>query len=159
MNNKSQIKMFESVAVLIIFFFLIAFGLSFYMVIAKSSSQKAHERFLQLKAIQTVQKLSTLPELGCVLVGVEAESCFDEIKIEKFNELLKTDAAKEWYFNVFGFSEVEIKQIFPSEQTISLYSNGKEDSGYSFSQVPVLLYNPLTNTFSFGVIEIKMYEI
>ena len=150
--------MFESVAVLIIFFFLIAFGLSFYMVIAKSSAQKAHERFLQLKAIQTVQKLSTLPELGCVLVGVESESCFDEIKIEKFNELLKTETAKEWYFNVFGFSEVEIKQIFPFEQTTILYANRLNDAGYSFSQIPLLLYNPVTNSFSFGVVGIKMYE-
>lgn len=157
-ERKAQIKMFESIAVLIIFFFLIVFGLSFYMVVAKSSAKKAHERFLQLKAIQTVQKLATLPELECVLIGVQIENCFDRLKIEKFAEMLMRDDAREWYFDTFGFSEIEVKEIYPKEKTISLYSNRLAERGYSFSQIPVLIYEPVGNSFSFGALEIKLYE-
>lgn len=158
--TKAQVKMFETIAVLVIFFFLIAFGLTFYMMISKSSAKKAHERFLQLQAIQTVQRLSTLPELECAVIGVQIENCFDKIKINKFSELLQTEKAKEWYYKIFGFSEITITQIFPETTTpsITLYSNKLEDKGYSFSQVPVLLYEPMQNTFSFGVVETKLYE-
>lgn len=150
--------MFETIAVLIIFFFIIVFGLSFYFVLSKSSAKKSHEKFLQLKAIQTVQRLSSLPELECVLVGVQKENCFDKLKIDAFSELLRSDKAKEWYFKIFGFSDIEIKQIFLEEKTIQLYSNKLEDVGYSFSQIPVLIFDPLLNSYSFAMMELKLYE-
>ncbi len=150
--------MFESIAVLVIFFFIIVFGLSFYMVISNASAKKSHERFLQLKAVQTVQSLSALPELECAGMGISIENCFDQIKIDKFSELLNTNKAKEWYFKIFGFSEINIRQIFQEGPDTMLYSNPLKDRGYSFSQIPVLIYNPIFDSFSFGMAEMKIYQ-
>ena len=45
-NRKAQIKMFETIAVLVIFFFLIVIGVSFYFVMQSSSYNRQVERKL-----------------------------------------------------------------------------------------------------------------
>jgi len=87
MKKKSQIKMFETIAVLIVFFFLIGFGMTFYFMIAKSGAKKEAERAQSLKVIQVLQKISHLPELDCIRVGVETENCFDLIKLRLYIRL------------------------------------------------------------------------
>ena len=156
---RAQIKMFETIAVMVVFFFLIAFGLTFYFVIAKASAQKDHQRTLQLQTIQTAQKISTIPEFDCVKVGVQIENCFDEIKVAKFSERIRADPEmKEAYFDIFGFVDVKLNKIFPNERQYDIYSKTRPDAGYDITMLPVLVYEPVQDSFGFGVLEVKFYE-
>lgn len=62
-QRKAQLKMFETIAVLVVFFFLIVFGVSFYFVMQRSSYNKQVERNMQITAIDIAQKISDIPEL------------------------------------------------------------------------------------------------
>ena len=157
--RKGQIKMFETIAVMIVFFFLLAFGLSFYFVIAKAGAQKEHDRTMQLQAIQSVQRISNLPEFDCVKVGVQIENCFDEFKVAMFSQRITDRKMRDYYFEVFGFVTVELKKLFPLPQlNFTIYDNPRPNSGFDLTMLPVLVYSPVTDEFSFGVLEVKFYE-
>ena len=152
--------MFETIAVMIVFFFLIAFGLSFYFVISKASAQREHDRVMQLQAIQTAQRISNLPEFDCVKVGVQIDNCFDAFKVEQFSSLIAQDAnMRDAYFDIFGFVDVKLRSVFPGEeQEYLIYSNPRPDVGYDLTQLPVLIYSPVQDRFAFGILEVFFYE-
>jgi hypothetical protein len=162
MSRKAQIKMFETIAVLVVFFFLLVFGASFYFVLQKSSVQRAVIRTIQLQSIQTTQKVSYLPELDCTQVGIQVENCFDEIKLEKFADMLNdVDTGEKTrldYFNVFGYSTIVVRSIFPKAKNYTLYEKPLEDYSTMFkNNVPLTIYDPIENRYSFGVLEVTFY--
>lgn len=150
--------MFETIAVLMVFFFLLAFGLSFYFVIAKAGAQREHSRTMQLQAIQTAQRLSTLPEFDCVKIGVQIENCFDIFKVEQFADAITNPDMRDAYFDIFGFVDVELKQLFPTNRSFPIYKNPRPDAGFDLTMLPMLVYSPIDDAFSFGVLEVKFYE-
>ncbi len=161
-SRKAQIKMFETIAVLVVFFFLLVFGASFYFVLQKSSVQKEVERTIQLRSIQTTQKVSYLPELDCTQVGIQVENCFDAIKLEKFAGMLNDATTGEQtqldYFDVFGYSTIVIRSIFPQQKEYLLYDKAIDDYLTMFkNNVPLTIYNPIRNSYSFGVLEVTFY--
>jgi len=151
--------MFETIAVMIVFFFLLAFGLSFYFIIAKAGAQRDHERTMQLQAIQAAQRISTLPEFDCVKVGVQIENCFDVMKVAEFsNKMAADERMKDYYFELFGFTAITLRIIHPEDDPIPVYSNPRRNAGYDLTLLPVLVLYPDTDMFSFGVLEVKFYE-
>jgi len=151
--------MFETIAVMIVFFFLLAFGLSFYFIIAKAGAQRDHDRTMQLQAIQSAQRISTLPEFDCIKVGVQIENCFDVMKVVEFSDKMAEDVQmKDYYFDLFGFTDITLRIIHPEDNPIPVYSNPRRNAGYDLTLLPVLVLYPDTDTFSFGVLEVKFYE-
>jgi hypothetical protein len=162
-SRKAQIKMFETIAVLVVFFFILVFGVTFYFVLQRSSLNRQMERNAQLVSVQISQKISDLPELDCVLAGIQIDNCVDKVKLEKLNQALEDDAVKLYYFNVLGYSEVAIKTVYTAfnlEDEYMIYER-TPDSFYSAykNQIPVLLYDPVENKFAFSALEVTTYVI
>lgn len=156
--KKAQIKMFETIAVLVIFFFLMVFGVSFYFVLQRSSYNRQVERNAQLISIQLSQKISDIPELDCALAGIQIDNCIDKIKLEKLNEELKQDEAKITYFDILGYSKIYVRTIYPEFIKYDMYE--REPDSYSISyrnQIPVLLYDAIKKEFAFAVLEVTTY--
>ena len=161
--RKAQMKMFENIAVMIIFFFLLVFGVSFYFTLQKASIQREIERINQLAAVQQALRLTFLPELDCSFAGVQKENCFDRLKVESFaGEKPETNIA---YFNIFGYSNVTLKTIYPPASepdkiVKKIYSRTVAGS-YTKTQIPVLVCeegcDPLNLTYSFGILEVDSY--
>ena len=158
-TRKGQIQMFETIAVLIIFFFLIAFGLSFYFLISKAQAGKDYERELQLQTIVLSQKISTIPELDCIRVGEQVERCFDKAKIANFTWLLNNNATlREQYYTVFRNTNVTIEEIYPNRHTYQLYNNKLANATSVIpSVIPVLIQDSAKNTYSFGILKVRIY--
>ena len=152
--------MFETIGVLIIFFFLIVVGLSFYFVIAKKGAVSAYEKAAQLKGIEIIRKAVTLPELDCARVGVQVENCFDQLKLKHFSKLIQTDPQVfSQYSPFFGTTEIAVQEIFPQvKEPISLFSNPLEDSGFDRAVIPILLFDPINDRFNFAILEVKYYQ-
>jgi len=150
--------MFETIAVLIVFFFLIGFGMTFYFIIAKSGAKKEAQRAQDLKVIQVIEKIAHLPELDCIRVGVETENCFDVVKLRALTTLLKDPSKMDQYYDVFGNVDVVVKILFPENETMVIYSNPLEDTGYELSIYPVMVFDPVKDAFSFAVTEVYFYE-
>jgi len=105
------------------------------------------------------QRALFLPELDCSFVGIQKGNCFDIMKLKHFSNLLESEQLKIDYFDVFGFSKIQIKKVYPSESNwFTLYSNVPEEiSSKLVSQSTVLLYDAATNSYDFGVVEVSYY--
>ena len=156
--KKSQIKMFETIAVLVVFFFLIVASATVYLQIQKGSQKKYLQKTSQQESLELLQKALSLPELDCSFSSVQKENCFDIYKIDSFSQLLTQEHNIIDYFPVFGYSEIKITTIYPEKAERILYLNKPEEySSKLVSQSPILLYNATTNTYSFAVAEVNSY--
>lgn len=160
-NKKSQIKMFETIAVLLIFFVLVGFGLIFYGRIQAGSFQATQEENFELKAIQTAQLVSFLPELQCSSDGIITDDCFDILKVEALREFINQtpNIRNEYYYDLFGFSSISIEQIYPPGVSWLIYEKTTERTKAKSSiMIPVSLYNASSREYNFGVLNIDVYE-
>ena len=150
--------MFETIAVLVVFFFLLVFGVSFYFVLQRSSYNKQVDRNAQLVSVQLSQKVSDIPELDCALAGIQIQNCIDLIKLEKFNEKLQTDEGQLAYFDVLGYSKIYARTIYPEFKKYDLYEKEPENFMISYrNHIPLLLYDSIKNKFDFAVLEVTTY--
>jgi len=164
-NKKAQIKMFETIAVLLIFMVLLGFGFIFYSKISGDSVGETSEEQFELKAIQAAQLVSFLPELQCTSptsTNIVVDDCFDILKVESLTEILKDPANQriksEYYFDSFGNSRIYIEQVYPTVSTWTVYD--KKDTGSKFKSsimIPVSLYDATKNTYSFGLLNVEVY--
>lgn len=152
--------MFETIAVLIIFFVLIGFGLVFYSRIQGQGFQEKQEENFELKAIQTAQLVSFLPEIQCSSDGIIINDCFDLLKVKALSEIIGNDQKlrTEYYFDTFGYSDISIKQIYPPGSIWTIYENPLD--GYktkSSVKIPISLYDAKKREYGFGVLNIDVY--
>lgn len=183
--KRAQIKMGESVGILVIFFLLLVFGFSFFGKVSQSSLAKSEQEAFELKSVNVAQMFLFLPELQCT----EQESVdVDCIDIYKMNELLKLTSTKPdgtgafpgydektrlYYFNLFGSAKVTLVQVYPdpgldpfiTNNGFTLYTDGSRPfygnlaTKYTkklATNIPVSIYNPLRNTYAFGYLKVEV---
>lgn len=156
--NKAQVKMFETVAILIVFFFLLIFGVSFYTLMQKSGIEKEAEKNIQLKSITIAQKTAYLPELDCAIVGIQIDNCFDVHKVLAFKEVLNDQSNMFAYFPVLEYSKIHIESIYPNDKiNITIYDQTGNRTRKIPTFYPVVLYNATSNAFNFAVLEVSVY--
>ena len=165
--RKGQIKLFESVAVLVVFAFLVVFGVNFYFTIAKTSLQREIARADQLQVFGLAQKVAFLPELDCAILGYQEEACIDVSKLSAFAEVTARDT--DLYFPVFGWSNITLQQVYPfdPDPNVPLYTLPPRIVMYddtppkyktaSKVQIPILLLNTSSDEYAFGVIEVTHF--
>jgi len=156
---KAQIKMFETIGVLIVFFFLLITGSVFYFRAQSSALEK--ERFLagEKYAFQIVLKSLYMPELDCSFLVTQKDNCIDKIKLELLSKLMEeNEDVKNDYFSEFGFATITVNEVWPTPSYWLLYEN-KPDEEYDelATQSPILLYDPWQDTYTFGVMEVRVY--
>ena len=162
-TKKAQIKMFETIAVLLIFFILIAFGLIFYSKVQRDSIQGTGKEYFNLKAIQTAQLVSFLPELQCTSptsANIIGDDCFDVFKIIALKDIIEDNSKLKdgYYFDLFGFSKITVEQIYPLGKKWVIYDKSSGKSSKSSLQIPVLIYNASSRENYFGVLNIDVYK-
>lgn len=161
--KKAQIRLFESMAVLVVFLLLLGIGSVFYFKLQRASIEREIIKSENLRSMQLYQRALYLPELDCSFVSVQRNNCFDILKIKFFSEALNAEELRIGYFDVFGFSKVRVKQVYPSESDwFVLYSNVPDDySSKISSHSSVLLFNATSGSYGsygFGVVEVDYYE-
>ena len=159
--KKSQIKMGETIAILVIFFFLLIFGYSFYAGVQQFSFKKQIERNLDLRAIQVALKASFLPELQCSIKNNPVDNCFDVEKIDAIIQMINTNnQIRSHYLGLFGASKLTIDEISPGTKNYLLFDASIDDASNIIStKIPVSLYHPIGGDYSFAVLTVEAYEI
>ena len=159
-SKKSQIKMFESIAVLMIFVFIIAIGLKFYVNSQFAYLKDAERKFTDLDSVKVSVILSNLPELSCSMQGVSKYACIDLFKVKSWNYLLKQGDKDffNYYSPLVGYSEIYVERIYPKTgDDVWVIYNASRDSGFDYARVPVILHNPLSKKNELGILHIKTY--
>lgn len=159
MNKKSQLKMFETIGVLIVFFILLAIGMSVYFFLQKASYSKDLEHTRQLEALGLVQKMLYLPELDCNFLQTTQDNCIEKLKLESLRNLMQRDAtAKRDYYPTFGMSAIKIVPVYPAGNETNLYQNVPQKYKRSFkTHTPIILKDSVKETNTFAYIEITSY--
>ncbi len=164
--------MFETIAVLIVFFFLLATGSIFYFAAQQSALQKERVKASEQYAFQIVLKSLYMPELDCSFLVTQKDNCVDKIKLTKLSTLiLENEQAQTDYFNEFGYATITVTEAFPGIGNWTLYDNiptelkkidgvEKEVPSYTarlVTQSPILLYDAWQDNYAFGIIEVAVY--
>lgn len=174
-KNKGQIKMFETLAILVIFFFLVAFGFIFYANVSKTMVKRETVQREELGSIEVAEKLTKLPELGCSsFVAEEIGSCVDLFKVKQMQNMLNTDSlsnqTKDYYYGLFGYAKIEVDPIYPDNDTIVIYDRPKPDyTSITAYQIPVVILDETSRNSrcgpefsnakcSFGMIKLGVYS-
>jgi hypothetical protein len=159
--KKAQIEMGESIAIIFIFLILIAFGLIFYMNITKGTQAVKKEETAQLQTIETIQKISFLPELQCSGNSIIKQNCMDIFKLEAAETIIQENQIH--YFDLFGNSIISINEIYPISRNWTLYNNSLEElllqnrAELKTTYKPILLYDPIDKLYHFGMLTIGIY--
>ena len=156
--KRAQIKMFETIGVLVIFFFLLVAGTAFWFNVQKSNLEKQLKYMEDLRSLQLVQRAMFMPELDCSFVSVQKQNCFDKIKVNEFSNVLATEQGLEDYFSFFGDGVIRVREVYPTTDfDVVLYNNTIKWQTKLATQSPILLYDPIDNKYAFGVLEVIMY--
>ena len=157
MYKRSQIHMMETIAVLAIFFILVALGLIFYSDVVTRNVAIEKGGYDQLNAIRIVQIASFLPELQCSQENIIFENCINILNLESMPEVINENQI--YYFDKFSFSRIIVNEIYPDKEEWVLYNKPLEEySKKSVTNIPMLLFDPIENRNSFGVMNIEVFS-
>ncbi len=158
--KKSQIKMGEMIAVLLVFVIIVILGFSFYVKFTSRSFASKQKEFKSLQGIDIVKKISDLPELHCSVLGTVDSSCIDYYKAKFFFKTTRAKNYKPLYYDYFRDSEVRMNIIFPDskKESILIYSNPTNSTTTNTFLVPSTVYNPVKDEYYFGLIEVKIFQ-
>jgi len=180
-SKKAQIQQMESTAVLFVLFFLIIIGLVFYNNVTNNKVDAMENRFSDLAAKQTIQKISSAPELSCTSNGITTLECFDIKKLIAFKNLINSN--KDYYRHEYGNVKISLSLVYhPSsdkgvvpfctmqtgvcedELDFELFDFSKNISSGNYNArtfiYPVLLgdYRMVPERYYFGKIKISYYS-
>lgn len=135
--KKGQMQSTETIAVLFIFFILILFAIIFYYNYQKVAIKEKQEELLGARAVDTTVKALFLPELICSKGDTEPEdNCIDVLKMKYVNNTRSDDPVnkpgffiqnKDYYFQIFSYARITVKQLYPAEEEWVLYDVPKPD--------------------------------
>ncbi|MBD3319090.1 hypothetical protein GF342_04235 [Candidatus Woesearchaeota archaeon] len=149
--------MFETLGVLFVFIILLGISLALYSFVQQGNVEDALSQQAAKKATVLATKATNVPELDCSRIGFTRTKCVDLLKLQSINYVLNSSrAAREYYFDVFQTARIVIYQLWPqSNMSVTLYDN-LDTRATDVLYEPLLLYNPLTETNTFGMMEIRV---
>ena len=157
-SRKAQLEMGESIIVLIIFLFLVVFGVVLYAKVQKFTGDKqAVEQQSEIN-IQIEQKIRYLAEIQCTINGVVRFDCYDLAKLRAFEQTYNTPEFKLYYDTIlFHGANVNITSVYPTQSTFYLLGAETVDDtimGETPFHTPVVLYNGVDDIYNFGYITV-----
>ena len=158
LSKKSQIKMFENVGVMIVFFFLLSFGLIFYTRYQKYSINSEIREGNVKNMIQTSRRIFYMPEIQCSQSA--SDNCIDIYKFKAFVSVMGDELAKKYYYNIFEKSVVSLETIYPEQSVDVLYKDIiplKNRPRIVKTIVPVPVYDPIKKINGYGVLNVTVY--
>ena len=157
MVSKAQLKIGETIAVLIFFFFIVAIGLIFYARWQINSIQEKQYERVDIRSVITAQQASYLIELSCTLDNTEkAGLCIDVLKLHAFSALASSNYL--YYFDTLGYANISVDEIYPQEIHYPLYEHPlNKSSDMITAYIPVSIYDPIEKNYSFGQLIVITY--
>ena len=146
--------------ILIIFFFLVIFGFSFYTNVQSWTFEQQKRINLELNIIKMYQRAKFMSEFQCSFKDISVDNCYDMYKLLAFEQIIeKEKGVKDYYINMFGQSQINIVELYPGDSQYFIYNNSIGD--YTFKEVvgiPVSIYNATSKKFALGLLNITVYS-
>ncbi len=152
--------MAENIGILIVFFILLIFGLIFYVGIQKTTYQSRSEEASQLQTISVSQKALYLPEFACTKgFNVIEDHCFDKAKLNAFVDFANNNKnlINTLYYDYFKESKIHIQELLPGNDEWTVYNRTNPDLSMYSTQLPISLYDPAKEEYSFAILYADVY--
>jgi hypothetical protein len=164
MRNKAQLQTMETIAVLFVFFILLALAMIFYVGYANSQSRIDLRNTQRVLSTELALTVANLPELRASRQGIAGVNSIDIYKAEALSSLITSDESFKLIYNTkLGPGEVKLREIYPDSRNWTVYSNVPVGSGFVRPFfIPVSLYEPRSlqnpvGKHSFGILEVWYY--
>jgi hypothetical protein len=158
--KKAQIKLFESIAILVIFIILVAIGIRFYSSAQINSLREAQTRFSRLDSVKTSIIISNMPEISCSFEGITDTSCTDLYKVKAWVELNAdtTDLSfKDFYYRQLGASLIVVHELYPEDIPYIIYNQSTQQTSSDYLMIPTVIHRPSNKNNHFGILAIRTY--
>ena len=156
LKKAQDIKMAETIFILLIFIILLMFGLSFLTRYQKTNVAAIKSDQTMKKSVETSQIFAYLPEIACSFDNVRKENCVDLLKVEAAASTIR--AHQSFYFPYFKYSKIVIYEIYPEENTWVLYDNSIPKTTKISTPIPIALYDGRDKAYYYGVMEVNYYQ-
>lgn len=159
-NLRAQIQIGESIIVLILFLFLLVFGVVVYTKVQQFTGKQEQREQKEDISMQMEQKIRFLQELQCTAQGIARFDCYDLAKLKAFTA---TYQEYKLYYNtmIFPHAKVSIAAVFPDQAEFVLYEDAAlADQATTATpfRTPLLIYNPIDDSYNFGYITVEVYQ-
>ena len=144
MNNKGQIGINETILVMFVFFILLMLGMVLFFQFSISSSHNEIEEYQEFKFKQLISVVPSMNEIKYSKLGIEDEWCIDLLKARAFSSISDS----------YDFGRKKIS-IFSSEDIVLYDKISSLATGIRVVNSPVCIYDPRSETFNLGELEIK----
>ncbi|MBI1970784.1 hypothetical protein HYS47_03485 [Candidatus Woesearchaeota archaeon] len=169
MNHKAQIKMGETLGVLIVFFLIVGISIGFYTMIQKDSIKTRAREQLEKETIRIALKAAHLQEITCTQDrDIEEVNCIDWYKATSFKQVIESDQQAFLFYEAdFRSSKITLQQVYPVDPalplTLDLYSNPpKHVANRIQTAIPVVIRDPtIANALqqkSIGLLFVEVYS-
>ena len=158
MKKKAQMKMGETIAVLLVFFMLIFFGIFFYANMERRDIQERLEQMEEKRSIDISQIISFLPELKCTAENITKSLCIDKLKKDFFAQRIGSEYP-QYYSTVFSNTKIELAEIYPNPGDYLIIYEGTTSEQYFTTYVPISLFDPTEypGRYTIGLLKITYY--
>ena len=160
--KKSQIKMVETISILVIFFVILLFGFVFYSQFQKRAILVEQQELVAKRAVVNSLKTTFLNEFRCDSTEPSG-TCVDTIRWDEFANKLKEPDIAAYYSNIFSRAHIYYTDVITGEQK-ELYDGSVANYSVTSVQTPVLLRNvehragsAYITWDSFGVLHVDYY--
>jgi len=158
-KRKAQIQSLETIAVLLVFFMILAFGLIFYANAQRRSLLAEQDMENTHAAIQIAQLISFSPGLQCSNDNIVEDDCFDILKLQGFSNQHAQNQL--FFYDIFKYSKISVEEVYPDSHTWDIYINQPppaQDRGAESIEIPLLLKDASKSQYYFGVLHVKVYN-
>jgi len=164
--KKAQLKMAENIAVLLIFFIIIAFGLIFYGVFQAGSIRESQREVFDREAVRIALTASYFPELMCTEDNHITENCMDMEKVHALSERGAPGSVDRdmflFYESEFRDSKIIVQEVFPSDSYWVIYDNAPGNFTEMIPTfIPVTIKDPtrrLGKQYALGLLTVEVYR-
>jgi hypothetical protein len=164
--NKGQIQTTETIFAVIIIIIILMLCLVFYSQVETGNLKEKQREQRVLRLVSLAHTVSNWPELDCSVLESREYDCLDRVKLDIMsqNNYISTSKAADtfafkYYSDLLRHSSLTVREFYSFDvlKNWSVFNNSESDSTFDYVAVPVNIYDPVTQTFTFGVLEITSY--
>lgn len=169
MKKKAQLQMNETIFAVFIILIIVLLSFVAYSKFQEVNIKEQQRNYRNMQVIEMAHRLSFWPELECSEAGATEYMCLDLAKLMVLGDFINKSKQGNtygfrYYYDLLKDSQITVKEVYPSDTGLLgrdywiLYNNPGNTPTTDTIRIPVSLYNPLTKTYAFGIMELRVYE-
>jgi hypothetical protein len=167
MRSKAQIQTTETIFAVFIIIVIVVLGIVFYGRVKAEDIREQVREVKVLRIIDLAHAIANWAEMDCSIYESRDFDCVDRLKLDVVNKYLdesksSNNFAFRYYNDLLGRSTIEVREVYSHDSSSLgywlLFNNSANLSSRDTISVPVNIYDPVLQKYSFGIMDIKVYE-